>query len=388
MRDEIALEAEATELLRTLIRNACVNTGEMDSGQEQRSVDALEDFFAGSGLSCERYTSSPGRSSLITRIEGRDPTAPTLLLMGHTDVVPPEAAPVRWREGRELAPTDRPRHARTRVTTVPHRQRPRDRRARRAAARRVSAEGAHPRHVAPLRGGARARSRSDRGADRSRSRLGDGFRARRPGAGARGPRVHAHHVLPERRARRREGGRGPGSDRDRGRHPRAARHRRGRAPRDADRGPRRRRRSRDDRDTSEPPAAWIDVVVRYAAGRRARACRREAHAPQPHRPQLYDRRHGRAVLSLRGRAVVRLRTPLPAYPAHRVSEDVPRPRRTGRHGKPAALDALVAGALLRLSRVRSVMATHRRVNVASGRQLEELAHYSRAVRVGDMVLQS
>ena len=94
MRDEIALEAEATELLRTLIRNACVNTGEMDSGQEQRSVDALEDFFAGSGLSCERYTSSPGRSSLITRIEGRDPAAPTLLLMGHTDVVP--VSPDGW----------------------------------------------------------------------------------------------------------------------------------------------------------------------------------------------------------------------------------------------------------------------------------------------------
>src|SRR3989454_10291912 len=94
MRDEIALEAEATGLLRTLIRNACVNTGEMDSGQEQRSVDALEDFFAGSGLSCERYTSSPGRSSLITRIEGRDPTAPTLLLMGHTDVVP--VSPDGW----------------------------------------------------------------------------------------------------------------------------------------------------------------------------------------------------------------------------------------------------------------------------------------------------
>jgi enamine deaminase RidA (YjgF/YER057c/UK114 family) len=34
------------------------------------------------------------------------------------------------------------------------------------------------------------------------------------------------------------------------------------------------------------------------------------------------------------------------------------------------------------------MAAHRRVNVASGRPLEKLAHYSRALRAGDMVLQS
>jgi enamine deaminase RidA (YjgF/YER057c/UK114 family) len=34
------------------------------------------------------------------------------------------------------------------------------------------------------------------------------------------------------------------------------------------------------------------------------------------------------------------------------------------------------------------MGTYRRINVASGRQLEKLAHYSRALRVGDMVLQS
>src|SRR5437773_11743304 len=88
MRDDASVEIEATELLRTLIRNGCVNTGEEASGQEAKSVDALEDYFAGSGLSCERYTSEPGRMSLITRIEGSDPKAPTLLLMGHTDVVP------------------------------------------------------------------------------------------------------------------------------------------------------------------------------------------------------------------------------------------------------------------------------------------------------------
>ena len=55
------VEVQSTELLRTLIRNACVNTGEESSGHEDRSCDALETFFQGSGLSCERYTSSPGR---------------------------------------------------------------------------------------------------------------------------------------------------------------------------------------------------------------------------------------------------------------------------------------------------------------------------------------
>ncbi|HSB60644.1 MAG TPA: M20/M25/M40 family metallo-hydrolase, partial [Vicinamibacteria bacterium] len=94
MATEDRLEQEATELLRTLIRNGCVNTGEASSGQEARSVDALEDFFAGSGLSCERYTSEPGRTSLITRIEGSDRQAPTLLLMGHTDVV--SVSPSGW----------------------------------------------------------------------------------------------------------------------------------------------------------------------------------------------------------------------------------------------------------------------------------------------------
>src|SRR5262245_18745713 len=42
----------------------------------------------------------------------------------------------------------------------------------------------------------------------------------------------------------------------------------------------------------------------------------------------------------------------------------------------------------RSPRREPVASKPRRINVASGRQLEKLAHYSRAVRVGDMVLQS
>jgi acetylornithine deacetylase/succinyl-diaminopimelate desuccinylase-like protein len=90
--DERTIEQDATELLRTMIRNACVNDGSPASGHEDRNADALEAYFAGSGLSCQRYTAGPGRVSVITRIEGTDRKAPTLLLMGHTDVVPVNAA--------------------------------------------------------------------------------------------------------------------------------------------------------------------------------------------------------------------------------------------------------------------------------------------------------
>jgi len=90
--DPAAIEQDATELLRTMIRNACVNDGTVGSGHEVRNADALEAYFAGTGLSFERYTAAPGRVSLITRIEGSDKTAPTLLLMGHTDVVPVNAS--------------------------------------------------------------------------------------------------------------------------------------------------------------------------------------------------------------------------------------------------------------------------------------------------------
>src|SRR5919106_3084133 len=86
---------EATELLQDLIRNQCVNDGTVESGGEARSVDLLNGYLAGSGLDVERYEPQAGRASLVARIEGSDPKAPSLLLMGHTDVVPVNAE--RWR---------------------------------------------------------------------------------------------------------------------------------------------------------------------------------------------------------------------------------------------------------------------------------------------------
>lgn len=83
-----ALTEETTRLLQTLIRNRCVNDGQVASGQEVRNCDVLATVLEGSGLDLQTYEPRPGRRSLLTTIEGTDPDAPTLLLMGHTDVVP------------------------------------------------------------------------------------------------------------------------------------------------------------------------------------------------------------------------------------------------------------------------------------------------------------
>lgn len=86
--DDAAIAAESADLLAHLIRNECVNDGTADSGFESRSVDVLAQYLGGSGLDLQRYAARSGRESLVARIEGSDPTAPTLLYMGHTDVVP------------------------------------------------------------------------------------------------------------------------------------------------------------------------------------------------------------------------------------------------------------------------------------------------------------
>ena len=76
---------DVTELCAELIRNACVNDGAPDSGHEARSVETIAGYLGTAGTVVEPH---PGRASSVVRIDGDDPDAPTLMLMGHTDVVP------------------------------------------------------------------------------------------------------------------------------------------------------------------------------------------------------------------------------------------------------------------------------------------------------------
>ncbi|MEM9566013.1 MAG: M20/M25/M40 family metallo-hydrolase [Actinomycetota bacterium] len=88
------LTNETVELLQALIRNQCVNDGTPESGNEDRSARLLRDELEGTGVDLQTYEPTPGRTSLIARWPGTDPTAPSLCLMGHTDVVP--VSPDGW----------------------------------------------------------------------------------------------------------------------------------------------------------------------------------------------------------------------------------------------------------------------------------------------------
>ena len=86
--------SESVELLQTLIRNACINDG-TDSANEEANADDICGILQGCGADIEVFDAAPGRRSVISRLPGTNPGAPTLMLIGHTDVVPAHSA--RWK---------------------------------------------------------------------------------------------------------------------------------------------------------------------------------------------------------------------------------------------------------------------------------------------------
>lgn len=81
----LVVQDPTIELLQQLIRNACVNDGTESSGQEARSVATLAEYLGAPG---EIYEPVPGRQSVVYRVAGHDPAAPSLALLPHLDVVP------------------------------------------------------------------------------------------------------------------------------------------------------------------------------------------------------------------------------------------------------------------------------------------------------------
>ncbi|WP_181796891.1 M20/M25/M40 family metallo-hydrolase [Streptomyces sp. WELS2] len=90
MADPQALD-EVVEFTSGLIRIDTTNRGGGDC-RERPAAEYAAERLAGAGLEPLLLERTPGRTNVVARIEGADPSADALLVHGHLDVVPAEPA--------------------------------------------------------------------------------------------------------------------------------------------------------------------------------------------------------------------------------------------------------------------------------------------------------
>ncbi|PWI12178.1 hypothetical protein DIZ27_00790 [Streptomyces sp. NWU339] len=90
MADERALD-EVVTFTSELIRIDTTNRGGGDC-RERPAAEYAAERLAGAGLEPVLLERTPGRTNVVARLAGTDPTADALLVHGHLDVVPAEAA--------------------------------------------------------------------------------------------------------------------------------------------------------------------------------------------------------------------------------------------------------------------------------------------------------
>jgi acetylornithine deacetylase/succinyl-diaminopimelate desuccinylase-like protein len=86
--DALALD-EVVDFTSELIRIDTTNRGAGDC-RERPAAEYVAERLAGAGIEPTLLERTPGRSNVVARIEGTDPSANALLVHGHLDVVPAE----------------------------------------------------------------------------------------------------------------------------------------------------------------------------------------------------------------------------------------------------------------------------------------------------------
>ena len=85
------LELDAIRICRELIQIPSVNFGD-GKGDEKDVAEYVAKQLAEVGIESKIYESAPGRCNVIARIKGSNPNRPGLVVHGHIDVVPANAA--------------------------------------------------------------------------------------------------------------------------------------------------------------------------------------------------------------------------------------------------------------------------------------------------------
>jgi acetylornithine deacetylase/succinyl-diaminopimelate desuccinylase-like protein len=86
------LEFEVVDICRDLIRIDTSNFGVDPRSRERPAAEHVAGLMAEVGLDVDLVESAAGRTSVFARVAGVDRTRPALLLHGHLDVVPADAA--------------------------------------------------------------------------------------------------------------------------------------------------------------------------------------------------------------------------------------------------------------------------------------------------------
>ena len=83
---------ETAEIARDLIRIDTSNYGEGRANGEREAAEYVEARLTALGLAPKLYEPESRRTSVVARVPGRNPAKPALVLHGHLDVVPADAA--------------------------------------------------------------------------------------------------------------------------------------------------------------------------------------------------------------------------------------------------------------------------------------------------------
>jgi acetylornithine deacetylase/succinyl-diaminopimelate desuccinylase-like protein len=89
---EQAIGTDVVELCSTLIRFDTTNRGHGDARGEREAAEFVAGVLSAAGVQPQLLESAPGRANVVARLPGSDPSLPALLVQGHLDVVPADAA--------------------------------------------------------------------------------------------------------------------------------------------------------------------------------------------------------------------------------------------------------------------------------------------------------
>jgi acetylornithine deacetylase/succinyl-diaminopimelate desuccinylase-like protein len=85
-------ELDVVDVCANLIRFDTTNRGDGDSEGERDAAEFVAGLLSGAGVEAKILESAPGRANIVARIPGSDRSLPALLVQGHLDVVPADAA--------------------------------------------------------------------------------------------------------------------------------------------------------------------------------------------------------------------------------------------------------------------------------------------------------